>query len=164
MKEYTVEMNECNGGEGSLTFSAADDAAAEREAKRLLEEWVQEGDYQADDPAECRVGAWYVLLDAAGEEIARGEMEVIIPADEDRLMAAADAPDCDHEWTSAGEWLLGGTTVRVHQYCRLCGLEREETRHGNQRNPGQADELTFSVPARWCAECETSGECEHSPD
>jgi len=81
---------------------------------------------------------------------------VDIPPDEYTLMLRAGADmTCEHEWTSAGEggctenpgvWALGGTTIRISDHCQHCGLQRTRTLLGSQRNPGEHDTVSFSMP------------------
>jgi len=61
----------------------------------------------------------------------------------------------DHDWTGQGHggldenpgvWSAGGTGTRSEEHCRRCGLMRVEMLHGSQRNPGDWDTLTYSMP------------------
>ena len=63
----------------------------------------------------------------------------------------------DHDWTSEGEggldenpgvWSLGGTKLLTREHCTRCGLCREETHAGSQRNPGEAAvSVRYELPA-----------------
>src|SRR5690606_24674413 len=62
-------------------------------------------------------------------------------------------PD-DHDWTSEGEggcdqnpgvWSTGGTSMTFCTHCRRCGLMRREVVYGSQRNPGQADTVSYEM-------------------
>lgn len=69
-----------------------------------------------------------------------------------------DMPDCNsddgHDWQSPlecvggidsnpGVWSIGGTAMVFRTCCSRCGLYRQETAYGAQRNPGQCDQVEY---------------------
>lgn len=61
-------------------------------------------------------------------------------------------PDCiedhEHAWSDGGYQVhsLGGTTYQSRSQCTHCGIVREHTSHGAQRNPHECDTQTYEEP------------------
>jgi hypothetical protein len=137
------------------------DADTGREA---AEEYVADGDW-GDDGGSIEVRVWrvgYAL--APDDEVIRLAVDerwhsVEIAIDHSSLIRAATGGDgCgedpdDHTWTSEDEggcdenpgvWSLGGTAMVYRSHCRCCGLTREESDPGSQRNPGDGVTYTYA--------------------
>lgn len=122
------------------------------EALERAEEMCKDGEWGNEG---ALINVWVEEIDEDGEQIDRDDIEVSIEPDhEEMIRRAGGDTDCEHEWTSEGEggctenpgvWSLGGTTMLFKSHCEKCGLKREEVHHGSQRNPGQADKVTYSI-------------------
>lgn len=116
------------------------------------EDWVSDGEW-GEDGASVTV---YWTLSDDGEIIREGTLSVEIEPDHDALIEAAGGDvDCQHEWSREGEggcnenpgvWSAGGTTIVTREHCTCCGLIRESVSLGSQRNPGERDTVTYSLP------------------
>ena len=76
-----------------------------------------------------------------------------------RVEVGEDAPEpecseAEHDWRAPhsvvgglsenpGVWSTGGTTTTHVRVCAHCGMYRDETCHGAQRNPGQLDTTEY---------------------
>jgi len=169
MTTYILHMTCGLGGDETMSIEADSASQAEKMAKKLIKEWVRDGDW----------GAGGAIVDVSWkliEEISEGSLEVEIEPDHGTLIKRACGriehccgldPD-DHQWTSEGEggcdenpgvWSTGGTGIATAAHCRVCGLRQEWYYPGSQRNPGEHDTVEYEMPESWCAECQ-SEECE----
>ena len=129
------------------------------------DDWVSDGEW-GDDGASVTVH--WQLSDGDGEVIREGTLSVEIEPDHDALIEAAGGDvDCDHVWSREGEggcdenpgvWSTGGTTIVTREHCTCCGIIRESVSRGSQRNPGECDRVTYSLPEPdRCRSCGHSG-------
>lgn len=174
---YTVRMWCEGGGDDSRAIQADSLDSACEQAEEMTRDWVRGGDWGEEG---ARVSAWWSLEDDDGDEVC-GDVTVDVEPDHAALIRAACGgkhtpewerccgtdPD-DHNWTSEGEggcsenpgvWATGGTSMRFVSHCRACGLRRRESTTGSQRNPGDHDRVEYTMPDRWCAECQRE-ECD----
>ena len=117
------------------------------------EDWCSDGEW-GDDGASVTV--YWSLADDDGEIVREGTLSVEVEPDHDALIIAAGGdPDCEHSWSREGEggcdenpgvWSTGGTTIVTREHCTCCGLIRESVSLGSQRNPGERDTVTYSLP------------------
>ncbi len=167
----TLEMRDDQCSE-TVEFDHEPDAS---EIEEACEEWVKGGDWGIEGAS---ISVSWTLTDTDGDEIETGHETVEIEPDHAELirgcmsrsefeLCCGDDPD-SHDWTSEGEggctenpgvWSTGGTSMLFASHCRTCGLHRSEHHCGSQRNPGEHDRTTYSMPDAWCAECQ-SEECE----
>ena len=128
------------------------------------DDWVSEGEW-GEDGASVTV---YWQLSDDDEILREGTLSVEIEPDHTALILLAGGdPDCDHVWSSEGEggcdenpgvWSTGGTTIVTREHCTCCGLIRESVSLGSQRNPGERDTVTYSLPEpERCRACGRSG-------
>jgi len=176
---YTVEMEEDCGGSDTteITVEAGAEDEQDRRAKELavdaVTEWVRGGDYGEDGAS---VDAWYTLSD---EDYAFPRAKVVVEIEPDHLnlirraVTEARGSDADggdycgddpdnHDWTSEGHggcdenpgvWSTGGTSMSFEAHCTRCGLRRDETATGSQRNPGEHDTVSYRMESgTWCRE------------
>lgn len=156
MKTYRLTMHDGASIESvEIAADSIEDARSQIEGECEL--WVEEGDW---GPTGGSVRVKWTLWDQ-DDEVDSGWCCVEIEPLHDVLIRRAcyghdycgDDPD-DHDWTSQGEggcdqnpgvWSRGGTTIAIHTHCRRCGLMRREVRYGSQRNPGQADTVSYEM-------------------
>ena len=152
--EYTVEMHCEDGGTEDEKITAAKDSLAAKMAKKALKEWIAGGEW--GDAGAVVSGSW-TLYDDAGDEIDSGCAEVEIEPNHAALIRAAGGDTkCKHRWAAEGEgglvenpgvWATGGTTLVICDHCEHCGLRRRRELTGSQRNPGECDTVSYSLPA-----------------
>jgi hypothetical protein len=121
--------------------AAADEACVEWASG---EEWGEEG---------AAVPVYYRISDEEGVVVSGS---VLVPPNHAALIRRAGGdPSCDHQWSREGEdgvgenpgvWSLGGTTIEICSHCTRCGVSRKEVFFGPQRNPGEHDTVSYSVP------------------
>lgn len=155
MRQYTVDMREEDGWRDSVAIWAEDERGAREAAEATLRDWVSGGEY---GPEGASVAARWALYEQEDEdeEIASGSIIVEIEPDHAALIKAVGGDtECDHDWTSEGEggceenpgvWATGGTSLLIVAHCRHCQLIRTEYVTGSQRNPGDRDTCTYSLP------------------
>ena len=148
------------------TASDSHDYDSEEEARdaitELCDDWASVGDW---GPHGASVEIRWAIEDSDGNEIDYGCRTVEIEPDHTSLIREAcwdgyqlagcgTDPD-DHDWTSDGEggcsqnpgvWLTGGTSMLFRSHCRTCGLIREKSTTGSQRNPGDHDTVSYEMP------------------
>ena len=124
------------------------------EYEEVAQELWEDADYGDGD---YRVTVRWTVTDADGTEIDSGDFE---------LVGTTEEPECpvadEHDWTSEyeggcsenpGVWATGGTSMLCVAHCRICGMSREQTTTGVQRNPGECDTTTYGNPdPDWVAE------------
>ena len=135
------------------------------------EDWVSEGEWGEDGAS---VTVYWSLSDDDGDIMREGTLSVEIEPDHTALILLAGGdPDCDHEWSREGEggcnenpgvWSTGGTTIVTREHCTCCGIIRETKSRGSQRNPGEVDSVTYSLPeperCRACGHAGPSDTCD----
>jgi uncharacterized protein (TIGR02996 family) len=184
---YALEMR-CEGdGDEDVEYATR---PTEEECDEETADWTRGGEWGSDGAS---VDYWWHLArltaskwaaEEEAEEVAGGRGTVEIEPDHATLIAATVGrwdrdrlcgtdPD-DHDWTSEGEggcdenpgvWSTGGTSMTFASHCRTCGLHRTEYHCGSQRNPGERDTVEYTMPNRWCAECQSEDcGCEQSDE
>lgn len=161
MTKYELEMRDDGGGDETITIEADTLEEAHDIACSEVAEWCNGVDWGIEGAS---VQCWYTLTDEEGNE-EDGYLDVNIECNEDALIKAAGGDiDCNHKWTAEGEggcrenpgvWSLGGTSMSFATHCTECGLHRKEYITGSQKNPGDHDTVSFSVPESWCQECQS---------
>lgn len=171
---YTV-----SDGGSTIDLDDADSMESAREiGEDLAAEWA--GDLSCPEGGEIELTI--IARDWFGDIVDRDYVVFAIDPDHEQLIGEAtrkcdrdycgDSPD-DHDWTSGegglrenpGVWSLGGTKMLFASHCRTCGLGRREYHCGSQRNPGEHDRTTYSMPDRWCADCQSSDcDCSQSDE
>lgn len=154
MGYYTVSRIWDDGGEWPNQPDDEFDTIEEARnaAREYIDDHVDDGEYgQAD--GETSVTIHFAIANEDDDEIDSLLYEADLAVNEDALIAAAGGdPDCDHEWTSEGEggcdenpgvWSIGGTSYLSREHCAHCGVIRETTSHGPQRNPGESDTVRY---------------------
>ena len=157
MKTHKLTMHDGGSIETvEITAESIEDALSQIEGECQL--WVGEGDWGCDGGS---VRVRWSLYDEDGDEVDYGWYYVEIEPLHDVLISRAccgheycgNDPD-DHDWTSEGEggcdqnpgvWSTGGTSMTFCTHCRRCGLMRREVVYGSQRNPGQADTVSYEM-------------------
>jgi hypothetical protein len=100
---------------------------------------------------------WREGIDGEGDIVRVGEQEhsITILPDEPECEGSDDG---DHDWQSPqdlvggctsnpGVWSTGGTSFAFLSVCARCGMFRQETSTGWQRNPGDAERTVEYLPA-----------------
>ena len=128
-------------------------ADAVDQVRSEADDWVSDGEWGEDGAS---VTVYWQLSDDDGEILREGTLSVEIEPDHDALILLAGGDtDCDHDWSCEGEggcdenpgvWSTGGTTIVTREHCTCCGLIRESVSLGSQRNPGERDTVTYSLP------------------
>ncbi len=152
--EYAFEMQCEDGGIEHEEITAESDSEAAKAAQEALESWIADGEW--GDAGAIVSGLW-TLYDSDGEEIDSGNVEVEIEPNHAALIRAAGGDTkCKHRWAAEGEgglvenpgvWATGGTTLVICDHCEHCGLRRRRELTGSQRNPGECDTVSYSLPA-----------------
>jgi hypothetical protein len=152
MTTYNLSMRD-DQSEEDRDIEADNIADAVAQVRGEAEDWCSDGEW-GDDGASVTV--YWELSDDDGDIADEGTLSVEIEPDHDALIIAASGdPDCAHEWSREGEggceenpgvWSTGGTTIVTREHCACCGLIRESVSLGSQRNPGECDRVTYSLP------------------
>jgi len=153
MTTYNLSLRDDQSDDDDREIEADNIAEAVSQVKGEAEDWCFDGEW-GDDGASVTV--YWELADDDGEIVDEGTLSVEIEPDHNALILAAGGdPDCDHEWSREGEggcdqnpgvWSTGGTTIVTREHCCCCGLIRESVSLGSQRNPGEFDRVTYSLP------------------
>ncbi len=129
--------------------------ADETEIREACQEWCEGGTWP-DGPVVIDVRYQSMYLDHDGEECEgddAGSVDVEVGENDAPPETACGTEDDDHDWQSPGflggcsenpgVWSNGGTTMTFETVCAACGIYRTEIAYGSQRNPGQADTVTY---------------------
>jgi hypothetical protein len=118
-------------------------------------EWCEAGDWSEGGKAIITVRYQSVGIDPDGDDMdgdERGSVDVEVGDDPDAI-GECGTDDDDHDWQAPeflggcrenpGVWCKGGTIMEFLTVCSKCGTYRHQTDYGVQRNPGQADEVSY---------------------
>lgn len=176
---YTVECVCEDGGCESWDYT---ERPTEDDITDQCEEWMRCGEWGNAGAEVCYTWALTGAVgDGEDEDVDDGSGVVVIEAGHASLIREAchgrhsaewerccgESPD-DHDWTSEGEggltenpgvWSVGGTAIAIHDHCRVCGLHRKTLHRGSQKNPGEHDEVEYTMPESWCEDCQPE-QCE----
>lgn len=125
------------------------------DALELARDWARDGSWDQ----RCEVDVFAVELDLDAYESGNKREAYVGDLAWATVEVGEDPPEpeCsedEHDWRAPhsvvgglsenpGVWSEGGTTMTFHRVCAHCGLNRHETRHGAQRNPGQLDTVEY---------------------
>ena len=135
--------------DGNSEIIEAEDMDA---AKEKAEEMWQDGSWDG----KCLIDVYIQEIDWDDNDVGDRE-EIEVECGEDPEEPECSEDEDEHEWESPhdvvgglkenpGVWSLGGTTMLFKTVCRHCGIFREETHYGSNRNPQQCDTIEYMEP------------------